>query len=64
MNTDEMLDTPSTAKFLNVPIRTVETWRYRGGGPRYLRLSGRVVRYRLADLIAFLERSAVEPRAE
>ncbi|MEM7399763.1 MAG: helix-turn-helix domain-containing protein [Pseudomonadota bacterium] len=32
--------------------RTLEQWRWRGVGPRYLKLGGRVV-YRLEDLEAF-----------
>lgn len=32
--------------------RTLEQWRWRGVGPRYLKLGGRVV-YRLEDIEAF-----------
>ena len=32
--------------------RTLESWRWRGFGPDYLRLGGRIV-YRLADVEAF-----------
>ena len=32
--------------------RTLERWRYRGTGPRYLKVGGRVV-YRLDDIEAF-----------
>lgn len=32
--------------------RTLEQWRWRGVGPRYLKLGGRVI-YRLADVEAF-----------
>ena len=32
--------------------RTLERWRYRGTGPQYLKVGGRVV-YRLSDIEAF-----------
>jgi hypothetical protein len=42
----------------------MEGWRFRGTGPRFLRYSNRVVRYRKSDLDAFLERATVEPRTD
>ena len=36
----------------NLSPRTLEQWRWRGVGPRYLKLGGRVI-YRLADIEAF-----------
>lgn len=43
-----------TAELLGVSVRTLQNWRLRGGGPRYLKL-GRSVRYRVSDLTAFME---------
>ena len=44
------------AQRLGVSERTIEGWRYRGKGPDYLRLEGRIA-YRLADVERFeLER--------
>ena len=51
-----LVDTPTAARYLGVAVRTLECWRQRGGGPRYIRLAPagnravRAVRYRLADL--------------
>jgi hypothetical protein len=42
------------AAFLGVAPRTLEDWRYRGGGPLFRKL-GRMVRYTLLDLVAFAE---------
>ena len=50
----EFLDTREAASFLNVSPRTLPGWRSNGGGPRFVKL-GRVVRYRLADLLDFAE---------
>lgn len=46
--------TKEAAKYLGLKRTTLEAWRCRGGGPRYLKL-GRSVRYRLSDLDAWVE---------
>ena len=43
------------AKFLSLTIRTLQGWRYKGGGPRYVRVSARCIRYRRADLRVWAE---------
>jgi transcriptional regulator with XRE-family HTH domain len=40
------------AERLGVSQRTLEGWRYRGKGPAYLRLEGRIA-YRLTDVERF-----------
>lgn len=42
--------------------RTLERWRYRGTGPQYLKVGGRVV-YRLDDIEAFEARRIHETAA-
>lgn len=42
-------DTRTVADFLGVPEGTMIAWRYRGTGPRYVRV-GRHVRYRWGDV--------------
>jgi Helix-turn-helix domain len=46
------LDQAQLAERWHVSPRTLEQWRWRGTGPRYLKLGGRVL-YRLADIEAF-----------
>jgi len=52
------------ASRLGLSERTIEGWRYRGKGPDYLRLEGRIA-YRLADVERFeaesLQRSGTKP---
>jgi hypothetical protein len=48
------LDTVQAAEFLAVSPRTLEDWRYRGGGPLFRKI-GRMVRYTVRDLIAFAD---------
>ena len=52
---ERFLSTDGAAEFLSVSPRTLATWRYRGGGPKFARLSSRCVRYRLSDLVEFAE---------
>jgi len=61
---DKLFNSDEAAKYLDIDRRTLEGWRYRRNvGPKFLRYSNRVVRYRKSDLDAFLERSVVEPEA-
>ncbi len=36
----------------HIAIRTLDNWRWRGEGPRYLKIGGRVI-YRLEDIEAY-----------
>ena len=45
-----LLDTPQAAELLGVSTRTLEDWRLRGCGPRFIRASPRMVRYRPSAL--------------
>lgn len=47
------LDTRESADYLRLQPSTLETWRSRGGGPKFSKLGSRVV-YRIEDLEAFL----------
>lgn len=48
------LDSDQAAKYLGLKRTTLEAWRCRGGGPKFAKL-GRAVRYRQADLDAWIE---------
>lgn len=54
-----LLTEVQAAEVLNVSIRTLQAWRLRGGGPRFVRLSGRAVRYRNSDLASYIEAHTV-----
>mgnify|MGYP001298182420 CR=1 FL=1 len=49
-----LIDEGEAARFLDVSIRHVQGLRYKGGGPRFVKL-GRIVRYRRQDLNAWSE---------
>jgi hypothetical protein len=48
-----LLEEHRVAGILNVAVKTLQAWRGRGGGPRFVRL-GRAVRYRPEDVEAFI----------
>jgi excisionase family DNA binding protein len=55
---DERLWTEQeTAEYLQVAVGTLRRWRAEGSGPPALR-AGRTVRYRRADVDAWLQRQA------
>jgi hypothetical protein len=51
--TPTVLDTRGAADLLGVSARTLEGFRVRGGGPRFVKIGG-AVRYRLASLEEYL----------
>jgi hypothetical protein len=52
---DRLINEQEAANFLGYSVRALQNWRLRGGGPQYVRVSRRSVRYRRRDLIAFAE---------
>jgi hypothetical protein len=58
---DEIFSTMEAARFLGVLPRTMEGWRLRSEGPKYLRYNRSQIRYRRADLEEFQRRRTVVP---
>jgi hypothetical protein len=54
---------PIAADYLGLSRAYLRQGRQHGRGPAYIRI-GRTIRYRVADLDAFLAQHRVEPRAE
>lgn len=52
---DKLIDEREAAKFVGYTIRALQNWRVRGGGPRFVKVSSRSIRYRRRDLIAWIE---------
>ena len=50
---DALLRPREAAAYLGFTLRALEAWRQRGGGPRFVRVSSRAVRYRRKDLQAW-----------
>jgi len=51
-----LVNEKQSAEILSLSIKTLQGWRWRGEGPRFLKL-GRAVRYRREDLTAYLDES-------
>ncbi len=47
---ERMLSESEAAAFLGFGDRALQNWRLRGGGPLFVKVSARAVRYRLCDL--------------
>jgi predicted DNA-binding transcriptional regulator AlpA len=52
---DRLIDERIAADFLGYSVRALQNWRLRGGGPAFIKVSSRSVRYRRRDLIAWAE---------
>ena len=50
-----LIDEKAAARFLGLTDRSVQKMRQEGGGPHYIRLSSRCLRYRRIDLRAWAE---------
>ena len=52
---NELLREEDAAEFLGVSVRTLQGWRFKGGGPKFIKMSHRAIRYRRKDLIEWVE---------
>jgi predicted DNA-binding transcriptional regulator AlpA len=62
--TDVLLTESRAATLLSVTRRTLQAWRMRGTGPRYVRISSRCVRYSYDELITWIESRSRSSTAE
>ncbi len=53
----DLVDEVALAARLGVSRSTLQSWRYTGRGPRYVKV-GRLIRYRNADVEAYLRANA------
>jgi excisionase family DNA binding protein len=58
---DKLLRVNQVAEYLGVQPQTLDYWRHTRRGPRSLKVGG-LVRWRQADVEAWLARNAREPR--
>ncbi|EGJ73558.1 hypothetical protein STTU_0769 [Streptomyces sp. Tu6071] len=55
-----MLSPKDLSEWLGISLQAVYHLNHSGAGPRYSRVGGKVIRYRLADVEAWLDSRAVE----
>lgn len=58
MDSDELWASKKTADYLEVSVRTLDHWAYRGEGPRFAKI-GRSRRYRRSDVEQWVEQQMV-----
>ncbi len=56
---EQLLNETQAADILCYSVRALQNWRHRGGGPRFVKVSTRSVRYRYSDLVAWIESRTV-----
>ena len=56
---DCLISEKEAAAFLSYSVRALQNWRCRGGGPEFIRVSIRSIRYRRRELIAWVESNRV-----
>ena len=55
---DALLTEVQAARVLNLSVRTLQAWRTRGNGPRFVQ-AGRAVRYRYDEIRSWIEANTV-----
>jgi len=61
---DRLINEDKAAQFVGYTIRALQNWRVRGGGPRFVKVSARSIRYRRRDLVAWIESHLVTSTSE
>lgn len=59
-----MVAEKEAADFLGYSVRALQNWRVRGGGPRFVKVSSRSIRYRMRDLIEWAESKVIAHTSE
>ena len=54
------VDERRVAGVTGIALQTLRNWRFQGTGPPYFKI-GRSVRYRLNDILAFMEERRIDP---
>lgn len=53
----DLLTEVEAAAILGARVQTLRNWRWKGEGPRFVKVGARMVRYRRGDLDAFIDQS-------
>lgn len=52
---DQLLTEKDAAQLVCYSTRALQNWRLRGGGPKYVKVSARSIRYQRRDVIEWIE---------
>jgi len=61
---DRLLDERRAAELLCYSPRALQNWRLRGGGPKFVKVSARSVRYRVRDLLDWIDARTVHSTSQ
>ena len=50
-----LLSEKEVGQLLGFSVRTLQKWRGEGGGPKFVQVSPRAIRYRMVDIEAWIE---------
>jgi len=64
INLNRLINEKEAAEFLGYTVRALQNWRIRGGGPKFVKVSARSVRYRFRDLLTWSESLLVSSTSE
>jgi hypothetical protein len=60
---DRYVNDVEAAQILSVSPQTLRNWRFLGRGPAYSK-RGRMCRYKVADLLYFMDSGRIDPEAQ
>ncbi len=52
---DRLINENEAAAFVGYTVRALQGWRVKGGGPKFIKVSARSIRYRRRELIAWAD---------
>jgi len=56
---ERLLNEAEAAEFLGYTQRALQNWRVRGGGPAYVKVSARSIRYQMSALLAWINERTI-----
>jgi len=61
---DKLINETEAADYLGYTIRALQNWRLRGGGPSFVKVSARSIRYKRRDLNSWVDALTVSSTSE
>ncbi len=52
---NQLINEHDAARYIAHSVKTLQSWRCKGIGPKFVRISGRSIRYRYSDLNEWVE---------
>ena len=59
-----LLDESEAGKMLGFTVKGMQNRRWKGQPPAYVKVGGRHIRYKLADIMAFIDENTIRPVTE